>query len=134
MSIAHLITVAMLAAIPLTVIATEDLWPPDELDAAADVPASIYTSALRDYRGSSEFPESPDRIWHAINANVGMMGGHAGHTQQTAASDHWMPSPGQTEPTTAEVSKPRQKKMLKPKSKAKPKLQRQRLHYKDEDE
>jgi hypothetical protein len=106
MSIAHLIIVAMLTVFPLAVVPREDLWPPDALDADADVPPSIYSSALTDYRGSSEFQVSPDSIWHAVNANIGGMGG--GHIQQTTASYHRMPAPGRTEPAPAEVQKPGQ--------------------------
>lgn len=84
MPLAHRITLALLAALPMAAVAEDDIRPPHPADPAAHAPAPVYRSAFNGYRRLSEFQESPDKIWRTVNDEVGRLGGHAGHTATSA--------------------------------------------------
>ena len=77
MSLSHWLTVAVLASLPLAVMAQQP--PADPADANASVPASAYESAFKHYQTTADDQASPDKAWRGANEEMQSLGGHAGH-------------------------------------------------------
>lgn len=59
---------------------------PNPSDASAAVPAVEYVSTLTHYRAAPEQDKSADKAWQGANAEVGKLGGHAGHLRSDGAA------------------------------------------------
>lgn len=59
---------------------------PNPSDASVAVPAVEYVSTFTHYRAAPEQDRSADKAWQGANAEVGKLGGHAGHLRSDAAA------------------------------------------------
>ncbi len=76
------ITVAAFAVLPLTVVA-QTTHRFDPADPKVPVAAPVYQSAFQAVRPAADQAGTPDQVWRAANQQMGMLGGHAGHIQDT---------------------------------------------------
>lgn len=77
-------TICFLLAATITVgAAAQNAARPDPADSRAGIPALPYESALKDYR---PFVEAEVARWREANAEVGRLGGHAGHLPREAGA------------------------------------------------
>ena len=56
-------------------------------DTNAHVSTIGYASAFKAYRASHDQSETPDTRWRAANAEMGRLGGHAGHMKESAEQE-----------------------------------------------
>jgi hypothetical protein len=97
------IAAVALALLPLAV-AAQHHNRPDPADPDAPAPAVRYDSAFGNRRNLPEDKSTPDKVWRAANDQVGKLGGHAGHMQETpdqpAAQSSDMTAPASSRPAS----------------------------------
>lgn len=100
MSLAHWLTVAALASLPLAAMGQQHQQnhrSANPVDANAGIPASSYESVFKNYQAAADEQESPDKTWRAANEEVAKLGGHAGHIKSGSTTSS-APAPLQVKP------------------------------------
>jgi hypothetical protein len=86
MSIAYYLSIVVLTAAPMIVVA-QTQSPVDPAEVAAAVMPQEYKSAFQDYRPMVDAGEAPWQNWRAANDEVGRIGGHAGYMPSAQDAD-----------------------------------------------